>query len=1497
MENRYRIIIEGKKVYKEIEVAPEDSLIRFGTSSDCDVRIRKDLYYKPVGLVFTKDAQGVWSIMCSESLYISVDEVRKLMTLPLHHGESLVVRHQDLATEAFRVTFLIDFDYRKKDYNRCFDIAALSTVMIGSQPNNNIIIRSIYVHGDKVILQRQNRVLLLKIVSTQYGIYHNGELVQNQAVIHEGDFFSIADISFCYRGNRLFTQRSDRIQGNGVNSVDSTDRGTYPEFRRNSRIKMVSDDTKIEILDPPAIPKKPKNNILSRLLPSIAMVLASVIAGMAGGYFILISMVSAGVGIITAILGVRDANKEYKKELKERIDKYNTYISKKQREITQARAEELDELQSKYISESQEIDYLKRFSSDLFDRRPGDEDFLEIRLGFGKVESIRVVDYKKQERLEIEDDLQMRPRELAEQYKYLNDAPIVCNLKEANAVGIIGNESSRYSMFKNMLVDICARQYHSDIQMFFVAEKKHTDLFYHLRILPQVYNEVLGVYNIVSDDSSRTVIFEYLYKELTAREKGKQKTPHLLVFLYDGYGFKTHPVSRFVDSAKDLGVTFLFFGQARADISQGCNYLINMESDIQGVLVDTEDGKKKSEFIFQGISDRDINAMIQLLAPVYTEEISLEGSLTKSISLFELLNILIADDLDLRKHWATSRVDQSLAAPIGVSKSGVVELDLHDKAHGPHGLVAGTTGSGKSELLQTYIMSMATLYHPYEVGFVIIDFKGGGMANQFADLPHLMGTITNIDGKEINRSLRSIKAELQKRQRLFKEAEVNHIDKYIVKFRSGEVKIPLPHLILIVDEFAELKADQPEFMKELISAARIGRSLGVHLILATQKPSGQVDEQIWSNSRFKLCLKVQSQQDSNEVIKSPLAAEIKEPGRAYLQVGNNEIFELFQSAYSGAPEHADDSNTKEFAIYEISRSGKRIPVYVQKKSREGNVNITQLDALVNYIDQFCRQYKIRKLPDICLPPLPKVIKFPENNRLRSAGNRIIADLGLYDDPDNQVQDRISINFSSQNVMILGSAQSGKTNLLQTIIRGLTTKYSPKDLNLYILDFSSMYLKNFEMLNHVGGVVTPDEDEKFKNLFRYLHQEIAARKEKLLQAGVSTLVSYRELGKDDLPQIILLIDNLTIMNELYLMDEDVLLYVCREGLSVGLSVVVANSQTSGIGYKYLSNFESKIALHCNDESEYSALFGYSRIRPNNVSGRCLVEKEKEIFEAQIYKAFNGDKEIEKIQNIQKYIQEVNSHCTELSAKAIPMVPENLDAQVFQDMYGSLADNNKFFFGIDFDGVAPLVFDWSKQALVGISGGEKAKGFITYLKSFFITMQYKLYIFDDYNGTYEEISAQPNVEIYTRDVDEFVEVFEDVDAELERRLAVRNQNGVKTIMELEPVIIIVQSDEWIEYASDNSKMLDIYQRILKKYRGLKCCVIFTNLANEKIPAYGAPEVLKVFTDNAQLIVFENVGEIKLFEATSYQKRKYEKKLQTGEAFMLKGDTLSKIKTITR
>lgn len=1498
MEKRYRIIISGKQLYKEIEISPEHKSLRFGTGLNCDVRVRRGLFFEPVELLFARDEKGEWSVLCSDNLYIYVDEVRKLMSIPIHHGMEVEFRYQKTEGTVLNIQFVMDFDYEQKEYNRRYDIASLPTISIGTNSSNQLVLSGPYMNNDNIVLHKKNNEYELKIISTKYGVSHNGNLVADQALIRNGDFFAVANYGFFYKNGCLYTQQNLPIGENGLTHTDSTRRGNYPKFNRNTRVLTKINDEKIEILDPPPIPKKPKNDLIGRLLPSLSMVLISVVMASGGGAFVLFSLVSSVVGIVTGIRGVRNAKKDYKKEKKDRVKKYTKYIDRKKNEIDQARQEEKDILCDKYISERQEIGRLKNFSHDLFDRCREDEDFLEVRLGIGKREAERKIEYKKQERLEVEDELQNVPKELHDQYKYISETPIVCNLNKVNAVGIIGKKTERFEIMKGMILDICARQYHADVKMFFVAEKQEADKITWLRMLPHVQNDILGIHNVVCDDSSRTVIFEYLYKQLSLREESKKNFPHIVVFLYDEYGFKSHPLSRFVENAKEIGVTFIFFGDTRADISLGCEYLIQSSEAGKGTLIDTKDSKKEKEFIYNLISDSDMHAMVQLLAPVYTEEISLEGSLTKNISLFELLHIIAVEDVNLAQRWNAAKVYQSMAAPIGVAKSGMILLDLHDKAHGPHGLVAGTTGSGKSELLQTYILSMAALYHPYEVGFVIIDFKGGGMANQFKDLPHMMGRITNIDGKEINRSLRSIKAELNKRQRLFAEAGVNHIDNYIIKVRKGEVKIPLPHLILIVDEFAELKAEQPDFMKELISAARIGRSLGVHLILATQKPSGQVDEQIWSNSRFKLCLKVQSPQDSNEVLKSPLAAEIKEPGRAYLQVGNNEMFELFQSAYSGAPERTEDSNLKEFTIYEITPSGKRLPVYVQKKKKEQNVK-TQLDAMVQYMASFCQENQLKKLPEICLPSLEECIEFPIQKASSDRSSHIVAEIGIYDDPDNQLQDVYSVDLTNQNMMIIGSAQSGKTNLLQTLIRSVTTKYTPQDVNIYIIDFASMYLKNFETLNHVGGVVTASEDEKLKNLFKLLYKEIAFRKEKILSLGVSSFSAYKEAGFNDLPQIIVMVDNLTTLKELYFQDNDELLNICRDGLAVGVSVVIANAQMSGIGYRYLSNFACRVALFNNDSSEYSSLFDYCHERINDIHGRCLVEVDKVHLECQTFLSFTGEKEYERVSQMKEYIEAVNQLANGKRAKAIPVIPNVLTMQQVSADYANEMRNYDVVAGLDFASVMPFNLELNGIGAIALSGrkGMGIHNFMRYLVRI-LEQRYsdktEVYIIDGFARKLADVENCKNVKEYEVLPAKSVDILCGIEKILQKRyekIAIGESN---LLDEAKMIMVIINNAAALEEITNNLEAQTAYNNIVGKYKNMNACIVVGDYPNENI-SYSAPDIIKKIRNARNFIFFDDLTNMKIIDLPLAAMREHKKPIEAGEAFYIHENEVRKLKTV--
>lgn len=1497
MEYGYIIKISNRNLYKEIQLPANAEKMKVGMDMECDIRLYKGTFFEKFQLDFTKENDR-WQVTCSDNTYIDDGTIIKKVIAQLDHGSIFKVRYRESNNEVVQIEFMFDFDNENKNYDREINIFNAKMFSIGGAQNYDISLNSKYTMGDKLVLKNSGKALQIVELRARYGVYCNGKKAKVGETVFSGDFVSIADISFYFKDGKLYTENSNKVFVKGLPSYADADKNEYPKFNRNTRIKEIVDDEKIEILDPPAKPQEPKNNLFTRLLPSFGMLLAAGIMAFMGGAMVIMSAISGVMSIVTAVIGVRQSKKDFQKGTKDRIEKYNNYISNKRNEIESIRNDERNALERIFISQEDECRRLYNFSSDLFDREQGDDDFLVVRFGTGDVEAKREISYKKQERLELEDDLQLIPEQLSDEYKYVHGAPVVCDLKTVDAVGIVGEENCRFNIMKNMVIDLCARQFHSDLSLIFIANEEHKEKVFWARMLPHVYNDILGIRNIVCNDESKSIIFDYLYKELTIREQNKHFEKNIVVFFYDECGFKSHPISKFVEHGKDLGVCFVFFGDSNADIPLGCGYIAEVGVDRNGVITNTEDKNQSMSFSYPCISDENAQKIVELLAPVYTEEISLESTLTKNITLFELLNIIAVDDLDLESRWKRSEVYKSMSAPIGVTKNAVISLDLHDKAHGPHGLVAGTTGSGKSEILQTYILSMATLFAPTEVGFVIIDFKGGGMANQFKDLPHMMGAITNIDGKEINRSLKSIKAELQKRQRLFAEVDVNHIDKYIKKYKSGEAAIPLPHLIVVVDEFAELKAEQPEFMKELISAARIGRSLGVHLILATQKPSGQVNEQIWSNSRFKLCLKVQSQEDSNEVLKSPLAAEIKEPGRAYLQVGNNEIFELFQSAYSGAPEKTTDTNVKSFSIYNMLDSGKKVPVYSQKKKSAAEGNATQLDAVVEYVHSYCESRHIKKLPDICLPSLPKDIEYP-NNLPMPKGEAVRAAIGLYDDPDNQYQGTYEVDVSASNIMLIGSAQSGKTNVLNCIIRSLAERYSPKEVSIYILDFASMALKVFEPLAHVGGVVTASDDEKLKNLIKLLYAEIEIRKEKMVALGVSSFAAYREAGKTDCPQIVLIIDNLTAVKELYFKDDDEILGLCREGISVGISVIIANTQTSGIGYKYLSNFSTRIAMFCNDTGEYNALFDHCRERLDDIHGRCLVDIDKEHLECQTFHAFTGEKEIDRVAKVREFIKNTNAKYPKEKARIIPVIPAVLTSDFVETNYMSYMQGNySLVVGLDYSSVSPMAVPFSGMGALAISGREGAgrhnfiKYFVNMMDAVYTDMT-SVYIVDGINKKLGTLSTAKNVVSYDFLADKAVDIVKNVEQILKSRYDALASGEIDSIDNEKFIAVIINSPDAIEAICADSSALNAYKNIVGKYKNMNAVVIVGNYENTNVP-YSAPEIIKKLKESRQFFFFDDIANLKIIDMPLAVVRNFKKPIEQGDCYFIKDNECWKLKT---
>lgn len=1506
MESGYRLVFCGRSFYNEIDITNSEDLVGIGTIAGCKARFSRDIFKQDFLLTISSTRSG-WHLSCEVGVFFK-NGSENVSEIDIQQGDYVSLCSCLNNEELFKITCLTNYDDAPTSLDTRLDLRGKQQIIIGNSGSADLKLLDLGDAEESIKLENSGSYLRLTVLKTSLGIYVNGNRAVGITRIKNHDFIGCGPYTFYFNDAKLYIANSDRIVVNGLSLEkvkESESALVYPKFNRNTRVKQVLPSEPISILDPPEIPQKPTDSLVMILLPAVIMlVLVIVLRGILSsstGTYVIFSVCTMALGILTSILNFRKSRKNYQEALKNRETTYSAYISRKVDEIIAARKKEADILAENYPSTSETLSWISGFSGSLFDRTLFDTDFLHIRIGMGKCEAHRKISYKPKESLVLGDELQTTPERISEEYRYLERAPIVVDLKEAGIIGVVGTEAYSNCFLKIIVEDLCSRQYAKDAMMFAVCTKEQAEKNAWMRFIPHFQKGNGLARNIACDKESCDIQFEYLFRTLTLRESvtKNSKFPAVIVFVLNQMGLYTHPVSKYLDRAKSLGVYFVFLNEHQEELPQYCGKLIKLHGRATATLIDTADQSNSIEFDFEDLPDEAMWKMALKLAPIYCEDVSVEGNLPRSFSLFALLGIQGADDLDLGMRWKSADITKTMAAPLGL-KAGdeVIVLDLHEKHHGPHGLVAGTTGSGKSEILQTYILSMATLYPPDEVGFVIIDFKGGGMANLFSELPHLMGAITDIDGKAINRSLMSIKAELDKRKRLFADAEVNNIGDYIRKYKANKSNgmQPLPHLILIIDEFAELKADQPEFMKEVISVARVGRSLGIHLILATQKPAGVIDDQIWSNSRFKLCLKVQSKNDSNEVLKSPLSAEIREPGRAYLQVGNNEIFELFQSAYSGCPAQSEEmDHIRPFHLFEVDDCGRRRLIYEKKQAKTINADghdvqtVTQLQAITDKIASYCHSAGIQKLPSICLPPLPNVLRFPGDDVGVYCKSTAIASIGYYDDPATQSQNLVDIDLSTNNLLIIGAAQSGKTNLIMTLIRSLATRFTPADVNMYIVDFGPSSLSNYCSLPHVGGVVNGNEDEKLKNLFKLLNAEIAVRKQKIMAAKVSSLAAYRESGNTDIPWLVLFIDNFTALKELYLTNEDFLLPICRNGLSVGISVVIANQNMQGIGYRYLSSFSKRIAMHCNDNNDYASVIDHCRTYPDDIPGRGVIAIDKTVYEIQVFSCFNGELEKEKVEQQTAFVNDAAKKAGILHAKAIPMIPEHLTIEQVENAYSSkMPTSYEIGIGLDYDSIDVVSVDLTSIGALAVVGKPTTESkavidnIILQLSKSNDANTADIYLVDSQKHEllqYRDVCA---VKKYTSDVNQFIEFVSQIHTELISRSTECAQNGYDCLNAKSQIVVIVNGNDPINALCKNATAVSKYKEILDRYADMKICFIFANIDNAEV-SYNGPEILKRLKDSKNILYFDALAKLKFIQVSQSALRHSGKiQLQDGYYF---------------
>ncbi|MDU7553558.1 type VII secretion protein EssC [Streptococcus parasanguinis] len=1197
--------------------------------------------------------------------------------------------------------------------------------------------------GADVRLHYPVRFLLVKKEQTWTCQLLSGKLYHNHKLVSEatfplafGDELAIRDVTFKLYPEEFGVEGAVEVSPYLVPRLHSRYDfyKDYPEYHRSPRIIYRSSEDKILINPPGAEPQKPSDELLKLIIPPLIMVGVTLLITIfqPRGLYIIATVSMSVVSVIFSVQGFFKNRKKYKEDKKERVELYHLYLKDKAKDLEQLSRKQREGMFYHFPAIEDLTKMVKRYDSRIYEKTPLHFDFLAYRLGLGKVPTSYELKYGQEERSGKKDALEEEGYALFQAHQKIDNLPIVASLNRG-PVGYVGPRPIVLEQLQLLVAQLAVFHSYHDLTIIPIIPEEEKESWDWMRWLPHATLQDMNVRSFVYNQRTRDQVLNSLNQILKLRKAQKEEEkandtkifhPHYVVLITDETLILDHVIMEFFrEDPTELGCSIIYVADVLSSLSENIQTVISIKDRNQGQLLLQEGVLRELDFQLDHFPEGyDKEAISRGLAPLKHIQ-QLKSSIPDSVTFLEMYQAETFSDLKVLSRWESHAPYQSLAVPIGLrGKDDLVYLNLHEKAHGPHGLIAGTTGSGKSETIQSYILSLAVNFHPHDVAFLLIDYKGGGMANLFKDLPHLLGTITNLDGAQSMRALASINAEIHRRERLFGQYGVNHINQYQKKFKLGEATEPLPHLFLISDEFAELKVNQPDFIKELVSIARVGRSLGVHLILATQKPSGVVDDQIWSNSRFKLALKVADRGDSMEMLRTADAAQITQTGRAYLQVGNNEVYELFQTAWSGAdyqPEK-DQLGIEDHTIYLINELGQYEVLNQDLSGLDMAEEIkevpTELDVIVQEINHLHQQEGIAAVAQPWLPPLKERITLDELDKVvpikawqkRTAPSVLI---GVADIPQAQKQEAVAIDLSKDgNILLYGSPGTGKTTFLQTVAMDLARKQSPENLTMYLLDFGTNGLAPLSQLPHVADSLLLDQTEKIQKFIRIINRELDRRKKLLSEHGVGTIALYREVTGKQEPTMVILMDSYESMkDEPYETDLfKLFMRISREGLSIGVHLIITASRQNNLRAQLYSNFKHQLTLPQNDISEVRGIVGATPLAATmeDIKGRALMKRD-EVDVVQFALPVAGDNDIQIINNLRDQVQSLKEMWTGHTPAGIPMVPDELTEAAFygREDVAALLNEGKVPLGLDLETVEPVTWDLKKGNLLYLTDKEE------------------------------------------------------------------------------------------------------------------------------------------------------------------------------------------------
>ncbi|MGW1431575.1 type VII secretion protein EccCa [Streptomyces sp. NPDC002431] len=1104
-------------------------------------------------------------------------------------------------------------------------------------------------------------------------------------------------------------------------------------------------DGQVQLQSPPELPRGQQEGVMMQLLPMLGMGGSVVFFFMTPNPIMRIMgviMVASTVAMAVAMMvRFRRGTQGHLADLRR---DYLKYLAQTRRTVLSTARTQRDAQFYLHPSPDQ-LWALVAEGSRVWERRPGDPDFAQVRIGLGSQElATPLVAPDTAPVDELEPLTAGAMRQFLTVHSTLDGLPMAVSLRAFYHLTISGEAESVRSTARAMVGSLASLHSPEDLVVAVAAGPDAAPRWEWVKWLPHAQAPGLvdgaGVRRLIT--TSVGELEEMLAPRLDGRPRFQpdgrplMDRPHVVVVLD---GRSVSPVSALAAAEGLQGVTVVELVPGEPDGARG-----GLSVVVRPDLLRLESGHG---LVYDGVPDllgqEAAEALARQLAPLHMASGGDDDEpLLANLEFTDLLNLGDAASIDVGRTWRARSQAERLRVPIGVGEDGgPVMLDLKEAAQegmGPHGLCVGATGSGKSELLRTLVLGLAVTHTSETLNFVLADFKGGATFAGMARMPHVAAVITNLadDLTLVDRMGDSISSELNRRQEMLRDAG-NHanVHDYEKARAAGAPLEPIPSLVLVIDEFSELLTAKPDFIEMFVQIGRIGRSLGVHLLLASQRLEEGRLRGLETYLSYRIGLRTFSAGESRAALGVPDAYHLPNvPGSGYLKYGTDEMVR-FKAAYVSGVYRSGGRPAVSSGPLPVDRrpvvfTAAPVPVrYVRPDPLPGasvpDPRTSEDDALADTVlDVIVRRLEGRGAPahQVWLPPLdnpPSLddllpgIAPVEGRGLTRPGfegsGRLVVPLGVVDKPYEQRRDTLYRDFSGAagHMQIIGGPQSGKSTLLRTLVAGFALTHTPQEVQFYGLDFGGGSMASVSGLPHVGGVASRLDPERVRRTVAEVYGIMARREEYFRSAGVDSIATFRRLrarggiSAADQPwgDVFLLVDGWGSFRTDYEGLEPAVLDIAARGLGYGIHLVVTASRSMEVRAGLKDHLMNRLELRLGDVMD-SELDRKAAVNvPAGVPGRGLTP-EKLHFMAAVPRidSINSDSELAEATAAMN--REVARHWTAAPAPAVRLLPRELPAGSLPA--GHARPERGVAFGIDENSLEPVFLDFDRDPFFLVFG---------------------------------------------------------------------------------------------------------------------------------------------------------------------------------------------------